>query len=33
MNTVIRNEIEFELRIKQCMSVPDFSQFGELQFL
>ena len=25
--------IEFETRIKQCMSVPDFSQFGELQFL
>ena len=24
---------EFETRIKQCMSVPDFSQFGELQFL
>ena len=25
--------IEFETRIKQFMSVPDFSQFGELQFL
>ena len=25
--------IKFEARIRQCMSVPDFSQFGELQFL
>ena len=25
--------IEFETRIKQFMSVTDFSQFGELQFL
>ena len=25
--------IKFEIRIKQCMYVPDFSQFGELQFL
>ena len=25
--------IQFETRIKQFMSVPDFSQFGELQFL
>ena len=26
-------KIEFETRINQFMSVPDFSQFGELQFL
>ena len=26
-------KIKFEIRIKQCMYVPDFSQFGELQFL
>ena len=25
--------IKFEIRTKQCMYVPDFSQFGELQFL
>ena len=25
--------IKFETRIKQCRSVPNFSQFGELQFL
>ena len=25
--------IKFETRIKQYISVPDFSQFGELQFL
>ena len=25
--------IKFETRIKQYMSVPDFSQFGERQFL
>ena len=25
--------IKFEIRILQCMSVPNFSRFGELQFL
>ena len=25
--------IKFETRIKQCISVPDFSQFGQLQIL
>ena len=29
----LKINIEFEKRIKQFMSVPDFSQFGELQFL
>ena len=28
-----KNNIEFETKIKQFMSVPDFSQFRELQFL
>ena len=25
----LKNSIKFETRIKQCMFVPDFSQFGE----
>ena len=32
-NFLKKINIEFETKIKQCMSVPDFSQFGELQFL
>ena len=32
-NFLKKINIEFETRIKQRMSVPDFSQFGELQFL
>ena len=32
-NFLKKFNIEFEPKIKQCMSVPDFSQFGEIQFL
>ena len=32
-NNFFKINIEFETRIKQCMSVSDFSQFGELQCL
>ena len=28
-----RINMKFEMRIEHCTSVPNFSQFGELQFL
>ena len=32
-NFFLKINIKFETRIKQCMPVPNFGQFGELQFL
>ena len=31
-NKIEKNNIKFKTRIKQCLPVPNFSQFGELLF-